>query len=129
MKHLMQIRYFEKSHVFFFNRDEGIVTVAKKLRYIRDYVVKPRLKRISREAMEASLPVVRPLWMSNPSDEVATIPFNSIQFICFISHRSLQMYCFTKSSLSLINLTIHNFYIVIAMITSKKKEPLTQTNG
>ena len=30
----------------------------------------PLLRRLGEEAMESSLPLVRPLWMLNPEDEV-----------------------------------------------------------
>jgi len=52
-------------------RAEGIGEVAESLKLLREEVVNPLLSRVGQEAMESSLPVVRPLWMLNPEDETS----------------------------------------------------------
>eukprot|EP00092_Neocalanus_flemingeri_P006045 GFUD01006514.1.p1 GENE.GFUD01006514.1~~GFUD01006514.1.p1 ORF type:complete len:810 (-),score=153.12 GFUD01006514.1:109-2538(-) len=49
-------------------RDAGIAPIAKRLKDIKDRVVNPLLLKYAGEAMEKSLPLVRPMWMLNPLD-------------------------------------------------------------
>lgn len=52
--------------------DENITsTAARSLKYIKEKVVNPELINFGREAMERSKPVIRPLWMLDPTDPVA----------------------------------------------------------
>ena len=46
-----------------------IPLVEKKLRKIKKNIVNPLLRKFAREAMERSLPIIRPLWMLHPTDE------------------------------------------------------------
>jgi len=50
---------------------QGIATVATKLKDLRENLVTPLLQKLSREAMKSGLPLVRPLWMLSPWDEVS----------------------------------------------------------
>lgn len=50
-------------------RDQGIAPVGRKLKAIRDNVVNPLLVKVAADAMDSSLPLIRPLWMLNPHDE------------------------------------------------------------
>ncbi|XP_023329548.1 myogenesis-regulating glycosidase isoform X5 [Eurytemora carolleeae] len=52
-------------------RSKNIAPIAKKLKDIKENIVNPELIRFGREAMEISRPVIRPLWMLNPTDEIA----------------------------------------------------------
>jgi len=51
-------------------REDGIAPVAKKLKDIKDTIVNPLLLKYAGEAMEKSLPLIRPLWMFNPTDNL-----------------------------------------------------------
>jgi len=51
-------------------RTQGIAPIAKKLKDIKDNVVNPLLLKYAGEAMEKSLPLIRPMWMLNPLDEL-----------------------------------------------------------
>jgi len=51
-------------------REEGIAPIAKKLKDIKDNVVNPFLLKYAGEAMEKSLPLIRPMWMLNPLDSL-----------------------------------------------------------
>ena len=51
------------------NKNEGITPIARSLKSIKDKIVNPLLIRFAGEAMEKSLPLIRPLWMFNPEDE------------------------------------------------------------
>ena len=50
-------------------QDQFTKLLEMKLRNIRQTVVNPLLKKFAREAMEQSLPLIRPLWMLHPTDE------------------------------------------------------------
>ena len=50
-------------------RDQGIAPVGRKLKQIRDNVVNPLLVKVASQAMDSSLPLIRPLWMLNPHNE------------------------------------------------------------
>jgi len=50
-------------------QDQFTTLLEKKLRNIREELVNPLMRRYAREAMERSLPIIRPLWMFNPKDE------------------------------------------------------------
>jgi hypothetical protein len=52
-------------------RDLNIAPVARKLRSLKEDVVRPELLYFGREAMELSRPIIRPLWMLNPLDKTA----------------------------------------------------------
>lgn len=52
-------------------RSKNIAPIAKKLKDIKENIVNPELIKFGREAMEISRPVIRPLWMLNPTDEIA----------------------------------------------------------
>lgn len=52
-------------------RDYNIAPVAKALKDIKENIVNPKLISFGREAMELSKPVIRPLWMLDPTDPVA----------------------------------------------------------
>ena len=51
------------------NKNEGITPIARSLKSIKDKIVNPLLIKFAGEAMEKSLPLIRPLWMFNPEDE------------------------------------------------------------
>ena len=50
-------------------KNEGISPIARSLKSIKDKIVNPLLIKFAGEAMEKSLPLIRPLWMFNPTDE------------------------------------------------------------
>merc|ERR1719348_1089367 len=52
-------------------QDQGIGPVGRLLNEVKQEVVNPLLRRVGQEAMESSLPVIRPLWMLDPEDEVS----------------------------------------------------------
>ena len=52
-------------------RDLNIAPVARKLKNLKEEVVRPELLYFGREAMELSRPIIRPLWMLNPLDKTA----------------------------------------------------------
>jgi len=54
-------------------KDEGITPIARKLKNIKNNVVNPLLRNFTGDAMERSLPLIRPMWMFNPSDEICQV--------------------------------------------------------
>ena len=52
-------------------RELNISAIARSLKRIKEAVVNPQLIEFGREAMEWSQPVIRPLWMLDPTDLVA----------------------------------------------------------
>ena len=57
-------------------KDEGIAPLARKLKTIKEKVVNPLLLKFAGEAMEKSLPLIRPLWMFHPTDERCQVVIN-----------------------------------------------------
>merc|ERR1712142_10660 len=54
-------------------KSQGIAPIAKKLKNIKDDVVNPLLLKYAGEAMEKSLPLIRPMWMLNPHDDLCQV--------------------------------------------------------
>jgi len=50
--------------------DSNILAIARSLKDIRENIVVPKLLKFGQEAMEASTPLIRPLWMLNPEDPI-----------------------------------------------------------
>ncbi|KAG8223115.1 hypothetical protein J437_LFUL000536 [Ladona fulva] len=48
--------------------DDQLLEVARELASLRQKVVNPLLRRYAREALDSGLPLVRPLWMLDPTD-------------------------------------------------------------
>ena len=49
-------------------KDQNIAGVARNLKAVKERVTNPALEEFATQAMEDSRPVIRPLWMLNPSD-------------------------------------------------------------
>ena len=50
-------------------QDQFTRLLERKLSKTREELVSPLLRKFAREAMERSLPIIRPLWMLHPTDE------------------------------------------------------------
>ncbi|XP_012268655.2 myogenesis-regulating glycosidase isoform X2 [Athalia rosae] len=48
--------------------DESVLEMAKSLASLRQKTVTPLLKKYASEALDSGLPIIRPLWMLDPSD-------------------------------------------------------------
>lgn len=51
-----------------YKTDESVLNLAKKLTNLRQTVINPLLLKYKREALDACTPIIRPLWMLDPSD-------------------------------------------------------------
>ncbi|KAK6631555.1 hypothetical protein RUM44_006083 [Polyplax serrata] len=49
-------------------KDESVLEIAKILTHLRVKTVNPLLKKYAKEALDSGLPIIRPLWMLDPSD-------------------------------------------------------------
>ncbi|KAL0271579.1 UNVERIFIED_CONTAM: hypothetical protein PYX00_008634 [Menopon gallinae] len=49
-------------------KDDSVLEMAKALTSLRVKIVNPLLKKYAKEALDSGLPIIRPLWMLDPSD-------------------------------------------------------------
>merc|ERR1712226_1401564 len=51
--------------------NDSIAAVATPLKDLRENLVTPLLQKLSRDSMQSGMPLIRPLWMLAPGDEVS----------------------------------------------------------
>lgn len=53
--------------------DESVLDIVKRLTELREKTVTPLLKKYVDETLHTGLPIIRPLWMLDPSDQTCQV--------------------------------------------------------
>uniref|UniRef100_V9II49 Putative family 31 glucosidase KIAA1161 n=2 Tax=Apis cerana TaxID=7461 RepID=V9II49_APICE len=56
--------------------DDSVLEIAKRLTSLRQKTVTPLLKKYANETLDTGLPIIRPLWMLDPTDPACLVVFD-----------------------------------------------------